>query len=119
MHKSLIITAGVAGIALIAGVAFAQSMDHSSMDHGDMAMGEEAIEGAVHAKAVVNSMGDGTVNVSHGPIPEIGWPAMTMDMPLLDGAEMMGEIADGDTVTMMLVKDNDGMYAVGALMAEE
>ena len=44
---------------------------------------------------------------------------MTMDLPLLDGAEMMGEVAYGDTATMMLVKDDDGMYAVGALMAEE
>jgi len=53
MGKPLIITAGVTGIALIAGIAFAQTMDH-----GDMAMGEEAIEGAVHTKAMVNSMGD-------------------------------------------------------------
>jgi Cu(I)/Ag(I) efflux system protein CusF len=30
---------------------------------------------------------------------------------------MMGEIVDGDTVTMMLVKGDDGMYSVGALMA--
>ena len=119
MRKPLIITAGIASIVLTAGTAFAQTMDHSSMDHSAMAMGEEVIEGAVHAQAVVNSMGDGTVNVSHGPIPEIGWPAMTMDMPLLEGAEMMGEIAVGDTVTMMLVKDADGMYAVGALMAGE
>ena len=109
----------VSGLALIAGVAFAQSMDHSNMDHGDMKMDEATIEGAVHAEAVVNSFGDGTVNVTHGPIPEIGWPAMTMDMPLMEGAEMMGDIADGDTVTMMLLKGSDGMYAVGALMADE
>ena len=41
-----------------------------------MAMSEEQMAGAVHAKAVVNSMGDGIANVSHDPIPEIGWPAM-------------------------------------------
>jgi Cu(I)/Ag(I) efflux system protein CusF len=89
----------------------------AAFDHGSMTMDETTIEGAVHAEAVVNSFGDGTVNVSHGPIPEIGWPAMTMDMPLLEGAEMMGDIAYGDTVTMMLVKGDDGMYSVGALMA--
>ncbi len=116
MRKTLI---AILGITFISGIAFAQSMDHSSMDHGDMAMDETMIEGAVHAEAVVNSFGDGTVNVSHGPIPEIGWPAMTMDMPLMEGAEMMGEIVDGDSVSMMLVKGEDGMYAVGALMAAE
>lgn len=83
-----------------------------------MAMDEAAIEGAVHAKAVVNSFGDGTVNVSHEPIPEIGWPAMTMDMPLLDSFEMTGEIAEGDTVIMMLIKGDDGMYAISALSSE-
>lgn len=107
----------ISTLLLSSTVAFAQSTDHSTMDHGNMAMDEKVIDGAVHAEAVVNSFGDGTVNVSHGPIPEIGWPAMTMDMPLMEGAEMMGEIADGDTVTMMLVKGDDGMYSVGALMA--
>jgi len=116
MRKTLTL---VSGLALIAGVAFAQSMDHSNMDRGDMKMDEATIQGAVHTEAVVNSFGDGTVNVTHGPIPEIGWPAMTMDMPLMEGAEMMGDIADGDTVTMMLLKGSDGMYAVGALMADE
>jgi Cu/Ag efflux protein CusF len=107
----------ISTLILSSTAAFSQSTDHSTMDHGSMAMDETTIEGAVHAEAVVNSFGDGTVNVSHGPIPEIGWPAMTMDMPLLEGAEMMGEIVDGDTVTMMLVKGDDGMYSVGALMA--
>lgn len=99
--------------------ALADGTGHSSMDHSNMAMDQTVLEGAVHAEAVVNSFGDGTVNVSHEPIPEIGWPAMTMDMPLIEGAEMMGDIADGETVTMMLVKGSDGMYSVGALMAAE
>jgi Cu(I)/Ag(I) efflux system protein CusF len=74
------------------------------------------MEGAVHAKAVINSIGDGTANVSHDPIPEIGWPAMTMDMTVLENAQMMGEVTDGDEVTLMLVKGEDGMYAIGAIM---
>jgi Cu/Ag efflux protein CusF len=99
-------------------MVWAESTDMSKMDHSTMAMDEAAIEGAVHAKAVVNSFGDGTVNVSHEPIPEIGWPAMTMDMPLLDSFEMTGEIAEGDTVIMMLIKGDDGMYAISALSSE-
>ena len=72
----------------------------------------------MHAKAVVNSLGDGTANVSHDPIPEIGWPAMTMDLALMPDAEMMGDIAAGDSVTLMLIKGEDGMYAIAAMMAE-
>ena len=52
-------------------------MDHSNMDHSSMPMAEDM----VHAPATLNAIGDGTINVSHGPIAEIGWPAMTMDMP--------------------------------------
>lgn len=94
------------------------TMDHSTMDHSNMTMNAETIEGAVHTKAILNSFGDSTANVSHEPIPEIGWPAMTMDMALLPDAEMMGEIAEGDAVTLMLIKGEDGMYAIAAIMPE-
>jgi Cu(I)/Ag(I) efflux system protein CusF len=104
-------------LILTAPMALAQ-MNHSTMDHSNMPMNDEKIEGAVHASAVVNSIGDGTVNVSHDPIPEIGWPAMTMDMTVMPDAEMMGDIAAGDTVTLMLIKGDDGMYAIGAIMSE-
>jgi Cu/Ag efflux protein CusF len=103
-------------LALTTPVAMAQ-MNHSTMDHSNMAMSDENMQGAVHAKAVVNSIGDGTVNVSHGPIPEIGWPAMTMDMPLTPEAVIDG-VAEGDEIVMMLIKRKDGMYAVSAMMPE-
>ena len=63
------------------------------MDHSNMPMTDEQMDGAIHAKAVVNSIGDGTANVSHDPIPEIGWPAMTMDMTVLEGAQMSDDLA--------------------------
>lgn len=108
------LTATLAILAFSAPVAFAQ-MDHN-MDHSNMPMSDEQMEGAVHAKAVVNSIEQGTANVSHDPIPEIGWPAMTMDLQVLENAQMMGKVAVGDEVTLMLVKGEDGMYAIGAIM---
>jgi Cu/Ag efflux protein CusF len=109
-------------LALTAPLAIAQTthstMNHSTMDHSSMTKDAEKMEGAVHTKAVVNSFGDGTANVSHEPIPDIGWPAMTMDLALLPDAQMMGEVAEGDTVTLMLIKGEDGMYAIGAMMPE-
>ena len=113
--KSL--TISFAALVLTAPMAFAQ-MNHSTMDHSNMSMNKDVIEGAVHAQAVMNSMGDCTVNVSHEPIPEIGWPAMTMEMPLTADAQMMGDVAVGDTVTIMLIKGADGMYAISAIMAK-
>lgn len=107
----------LAALVLSTPLALAQ-MNHSTMDHSNMPLSDEMMEGAVHTKAVVNSLGDGTANVSHEPIPEIGWPAMTMDLAMTPDAQMMGEIAAGDSVTLMLIKGDDGMYAIGAMMAE-
>jgi Cu/Ag efflux protein CusF len=96
-------------------VVLAQA-SHSGMDHSNMPMTGEQMDGAVHANAVVNSIGGGTANVSHDPVPEIGWPAMTMDLPLLDGAQMSDDLTPGDSVILMLVKGDDGMYAIGGMM---
>lgn len=100
-------------------LALAQTDHSSGMNHGAMAMDEKVVDGAVHAEATVNSVAEGSINVSHGPIPEIGWPAMTMDMPLAEDAEVMTDIAPGDEVIMMLVKGADGIYAIQALTAKE
>lgn len=104
-------------LVLTATLALSQ-MNHSTMDHSNMPISDEMMEGAVHTKAVLNSIGEGTANVSHEPIPEIGWPAMTMDMAMMPDAEMMGDVASGDSVTLMLIKGDDGMYAIGAMMPE-
>ncbi|MEX5728643.1 Cu(I)/Ag(I) efflux system protein CusF [Rhodovulum iodosum] len=109
-----ILTATLGLLALSTAPVLAQM--NNGMDHSNMPMSSEQMEGAVHTRAVVNSIGDGTANVSHDPIPEIGWPAMTMDLPLLENAEMMGAISEGDEVTLMLVKGADGMYAIGSMM---
>ncbi len=100
--------------ALFAGPALAQS-DHSGMDHGSM--DHAAMEG-VHAPATVNSIEGDTVNVTHGPIAEIGWPAMTMDLKLLEGAEV-GAVSAGEEAMMMLEKGPDGLYGIRALMPAE
>lgn len=113
------VTLMFSSLLAIAGAVQVQAASHSSgMDHSTMHMSKEMIEGAIHANAKINSIGDGTVNVSHGPIPEIGWPAMTMDLPLMEGAEISEGLAEGDDVMMMLVKGDDGMYGVSALVAE-
>ena len=85
-----------------------EGMDHSKMmDHGDM--------DGIHTTATINSIDGNTVNVSHPPIPELKWPAMTMDMMLLDGAEI-GAVDVGDDAMLMLEKGEDGMVGIRAMM---
>ena len=117
MKIKLLTCAAVLGLLGTTGTVVV-AQDTHIMDHSSMNMSTEAMEGAVHAKAVVNSIEGGMVNVSHDPIPEIGWPAMTMDLSVLPNAKIMDTVKSGDTVTMMLVKGKDGMYGIQALMPE-
>ena len=58
---------------------------------------------------------DGKADIRHGPIRDIGWPAMTMDLPFLEGAEI-GDVSEGQSVMLMLEKGHDGMYGIKAMM---
>jgi Cu/Ag efflux protein CusF len=102
--------------SLLAAPALAQS-GHSGMDHGSM-QGDHGAMAGVHAPATINSIEGDTVNVTHGPIAEIGWPAMTMDLKLLEGAEV-GAVSAGEEAMMMLEKGPDGLYGIRALMPAE
>ena len=117
MKIKLLTCAAVLGLLGTTGTVVV-AQDTHIMDHSSMNMSTEAMKSAVHAKAVVNSIEGGMVNVSHDPIPEIGWPAMTMDLSVLPNVKIMDTVKSGDTVTMMLVKGKDGMYGIQALMPE-
>ena len=124
--RKFVLTLTFCSFAPVAALASDDTSGHSMSSHGKMnhgtmthdAMGDHAAMEGIHAEATVNTMSDGTVNVTHGPIAEIGWPAMTMDLGVLDGAMIEG-VAPGDEVMMMLEKGDDGMYAIRALMPKE
>ena len=100
----LIIT-GLLATTAIAGDDHSGHADHS---------GHDTMHEGVQTEATINSIDGKTVNLTHGPIPEIGWPAMTMDLQLLEGADV-GDIAEGQDAMIVLEKGGDGMYAIRAL----
>ena len=100
----------IAALALAACLAAPPLM---AAEHGEHAGHSGTVEG-VRATGVVHAIADGTVNLSHDPVPEIGWPAMTMDLPLLEGAGI-GAVAPGDAVVIVLEKGPDGFYGVRSL----
>ena len=57
---------------------------------------------------------DGMVNLTHEPIPAIGWPAMTMDFAI-DRAVPANELAPGRRLRAGLAKNPDGTYRVVAV----
>jgi Cu/Ag efflux protein CusF/cytochrome c553 len=94
---------------LIIGPALAQDHEEHG-DHGDHGGGAQAV-------GVVNSIDAAgrSVNVTHEPIPDLGWPTMTMDMNLSDNASLDG-IEEGAAVTFTLKKGTDGMYQIDSIM---
>jgi Cu(I)/Ag(I) efflux system membrane fusion protein len=72
------------------------------------------------AKAVINSLmpDHNMVNVTHEPIPDLGWPEMTMDFKLLEGASLDG-LQVGQSVMITLKKDTDGMYALSGIQSAQ
>ena len=56
---------------------------------------------------------DGLLTMNHDPIPELGWPAMRMDMPVT-GFDP-DTVPLGDQVSFDLAKDADGMFVIVAV----
>lgn len=58
--------------------------------------------------------GKHTINLSHGAIAALGWPAMTMDFgtaPAID----LSTVKPGDTVAFTVVKTPDGSYLIDTI----
>jgi len=68
------------------------------------------------AKAIINTLmpEHNMVNLSHEPIPALGWPEMTMDFKLLDGVSLDG-LKPGQSVEIQLQKDAEGMFIIGEI----
>jgi Cu(I)/Ag(I) efflux system membrane fusion protein len=55
-----------------------------------------------------------TVNLSHGQIQSLGWPAMTMDFKVAPAIRLTG-LKPGDTVTFTVAKTPEGTYVIDSL----
>ncbi len=87
-------------------------------DGGTMPMQHHAQ--AIEAKGVINTIDTSarSVNLSHEPIPAIGWPSMTMDMKVAEGVDL-SSIGTGESVTFTLDRGSDGIYRITGIGAAE
>ena len=53
----------------------------------------------------------GVINITHGPIPALGWPGMTMNFPVLDKVAL-ARLRPGERVDFDLTRRPDGQYAI-------
>lgn len=70
--------------------------------------GEEIV---ATGKVVHVDIGNGSITVSHEPIPALMWPEMTMDFDVMDGAQLES-LADGDQIAFELIEGEGGVYAI-------
>lgn len=61
------------------------------------------------AEGVVDAVSEGVLTLSHGPVPELQWPAMTMDFALPPGGLPAG-IKPGDRVKIHFSVDEQGSH---------
>lgn len=120
LAMTLVLAAGLAGTAMAEEKAMDHgTMDHSQMDHSKMEHGEmkavEAVPGETEAGGVgvINSVDaeKGVVNLTHEPMPELGWPSMTMDLPVTKKVDL-GAVKAGEKVDFRIKLGRDKQYRV-------
>jgi Cu/Ag efflux protein CusF len=76
--------------------------------------------GDAHATGTVNTVDAArhTINLSHGPISALGWPAMTMDFSVAPSVNL-SRVKPGSRVNFSLEKDKGGMYQVQSVEPAE
>jgi len=53
----------------------------------------------------------GTFNMTHGPIPSLNWPPMTMDFQVKDKSALKG-VQPGQKVKISIVQEGEGKFVV-------
>ena len=83
-----------------------------ALNSAEMQMAHEG-HSDIRGSGTVNSVDPAQqkVNVSHNPIPEIGWPAMTMDFPVAPSVDLRA-LKPGTRVDFTIEKSQGGMYEI-------
>ena len=90
-------------------------VEAASPQHSAMQMAHASHNDA-HGTGTVNSVDPAQhkVNLSHNPIPEIGWPAMTMEFPVAPAIDLSA-IKPGTRVNFTIEQQPGGMYEIRAI----
>ncbi|WP_428406750.1 efflux RND transporter periplasmic adaptor subunit [Hyphococcus sp.] len=92
-----------------------EQMDHSA--HGAPSATEKPL---VKAFGVVKTVSpaEKKITVAHDAIPEIGWPAMTMDFPVSDSMDLAA-VPTGRRIAFLIRETGDSRYVVDAVEAAQ
>jgi Cu/Ag efflux protein CusF len=85
--------------------------------HGGEMQMAHAGQNDAHGTGTVNAVDPAQhkINLSHQPIPEIGWPAMTMEFSVAPSIDLKG-ITPGTRVNFTIEQQPGGMYEIRAIV---
>ena len=85
--------------------------------HGGEMQMAHAGQNDAHGTGTVNAVDPAQhkINLSHQPIPEIGWPAMTMEFSVAPSIDLKG-ITPGTRVNITIEQQPGGMYEIRAIV---
>ncbi len=86
------------------------SMDHSAMGHGDTEKTDVTTTGTVLR---IDAAARG-LRIKHDPIPEIGWPVMTMQFEVADDVDLTG-LSNGDAISFDFDPEMEDGYVIYAI----
>ncbi|MCG6941668.1 MAG: copper-binding protein [Thiohalocapsa sp.] len=91
-----------------------KTIEHGAISEADMMHGETGA-GAT-GQGVINSVDTDKriVNITHGPIPALSWPGMTMDLPVTKDVDLNG-MQPGDKVRFHIALGADQVYRITAI----
>lgn len=111
----MIVAVALAAIAGIASAESAKDMDShgGAMNMGDMAKVSQPAATLHHAVGTVKRVdaAKGSVTLSHGPVPTLNWPAMTMTFGVRDKS-LLNEIAVGKKIAVDFVEEGSNYTIV-------
>ena len=89
--------------------------ERKSAAHGAMQMAHDG-KSDVHGTGTVNSVDAAShkINVTHQPIPAIGWPSMTMDFAVAPTVDLRA-VKPGARVDFSMEQGQGGMYQIQAI----
>ncbi|HYG84796.1 MAG TPA: copper-binding protein [Azospirillum sp.] len=115
MHRN-VAAAALAVLIAMPTAAWAQMHNHGAAPAP--APAQKAAQTSAAATGKVNSVDAKTrvLNLTHGPIPALSWPAMTMDFGVAPSVDLSA-VKPGDTVAFTVGKDAKGMYLIDSVQA--
>ena len=91
------------------------SLKSTTARMGDAPQAKGAAAAAIHrGEAKVESIGNDSITLSHGPIPALQWPPMTMDFKL-PSAALAKNLRKGDSVNFEFRLADDGQAELTAI----